>query len=140
MTEWLVAGEGPRGFSIDRECELRSPLEEKALVRYQRHALDTDEVRRHIAGGKQPTRLALTWNDRVSFVLTERGDVKKLELMDVEQADAGGGKESEAERFDADFALMTGELSRFLADLVEALGGEADSDVNAKQPALAAAA
>ena len=140
MTQWLLAGEGPGRFSIERECELRSPLEEKALVRYQRHALDTDEVRGHIAGGKQPTRLALTWNDRVSFVLTERGDVKKLELMDVEQADAGGGKESEAERFDADFALMTGELSRFLADLVEALGGEADRDANAKQLALAAAA
>ena len=38
----MRVGEGPGGFSIDRECELRSPLEEKALVRYQRHNLDSD--------------------------------------------------------------------------------------------------
>jgi recombination associated protein RdgC len=132
MTEWLMRGEGPGSFSIDRECELRSPVEEKALVRYQRHALDSDEVRGHLKAGKQPTRLALTWNDRVSFVLSERGEVKKLELIDVEQADAGSDTESAADRFDADFALMTGELSRFLAELVEALGGEADKDDAAK--------
>jgi recombination associated protein RdgC len=126
MTEWLLAGEGPGGFSIDRECELRSPLEEKALVRYQRHVLDSDEVRGHLAAGKQPTRLALTWNDRVSFVLTEHGDLKRLELVDAGEADATSENESEADRFDADFALMTGTLSGLLADLVEALGGEAE--------------
>ena len=30
---------------------------------------------------------------------------------------------SDDERFDSDIALMTGELQRMLADLVEALGG-----------------
>jgi recombination associated protein RdgC len=29
------------------------------------------------------------------------------------------------ERFDGDFMLMTGELSKMMADVVEALGGEA---------------
>jgi recombination associated protein RdgC len=140
MTAWLLEGEGPGGFTIDRECELRSPLEEKALVRYQRHPLDTDEVKAHLRAGKQPTRLAMTWRDRVSFVLTERGEVKKLELIDVEQADAGSETESAADRFDADFALMTGELSRFLADLVEVLGGEAESQPAARLPSHAALA
>jgi recombination associated protein RdgC len=140
MTEWLMEGDAPARFTIDRECELRSPVEEKALVRYQRHALDTDEVRAHLTAGKQPTRLALTWNDRVSFVLNERGEVKKLELLDVEQADAGSPNESEADRFDADFALMTGELSRFLADLVEALGGEAEGAAQPTPERLPAAA
>ena len=32
---------------------------------------------------------------------------------------------SDDERFDNDMMLMTGELSKMLADLVEALGGEA---------------
>ncbi len=132
MTQWLMEGEGPGGFSIDRDCELRSPLEEKALVRYQRHPLDSEEVRNHLKAGKQPTRLALTWKDRVSFVLSERGEVKKLELIDVEEADASSESESAADRFDADFALMTGELSRFLTDLLEALGGEAEKEAAAR--------
>jgi recombination associated protein RdgC len=133
MTQWLMDGDGPGGFSIDRECELRSPLEEKALVRYQRHNLDSDEVRAHLAGGKQPVRLALTWRDRVSFVLTERGEVKKLDLIDVEADGESGEKEDAADRFDADFALMTGELSRFLTELVEALGGEEGDDAAEKR-------
>ncbi len=71
MATWLSTKEAPPDFTVDRECELKAPDESKAVVRYTRHALDTDEVAQHIAMGKMPTRLALTWNDRVSFVLTE---------------------------------------------------------------------
>lgn len=123
MREWLTTDEAPAGFSIDQDCELRSDLEEKATVRYAHHPLDTDEVKKHISDGKSPTRLAMTWADRVSFVLTERLEVKKLDFLDVvkEQMDA---TESAEEQFTADFALQSLELSRFLPDLVEALGGE----------------
>lgn len=123
MREWLVTNEAPAGFSVDQDCELRSDLEEKATVRYAHHPLDTDEVKKHISDGKSPTRLAMTWADRVSFVLTERMEVKKLDFLDVvkEQMDA---TESAEEQFTADFALQALELSRFLPDLVDALGGE----------------
>ena len=76
MTQWLAAGHAPGSFSIDRDCELQAAAEERPAVRYVRHNLDSDEVRNHIAGGKTATRLALTWNDRVSFVLTEQLQVK----------------------------------------------------------------
>ena len=49
MSAWLTSGEAPSGFSVDRECELKSPDESKSAVRYARHALDIDEVRQHIA-------------------------------------------------------------------------------------------
>ena len=35
-----------------------------------------------------------------------------------------GARVNPADQFEADFALMTGELSALLADLVKALGGE----------------
>ncbi|MDD5297624.1 MAG: recombination-associated protein RdgC [Rhodocyclaceae bacterium] len=123
MRTWLNAKEAPAGFSIDRDCDLRSDLEDKSTVRYSNHPLDTDEVKNHLADGKAPTRLAMTWADRLSFVLTERMEVKNLEFLDVLKEQSGPA-ESEEEQFDADFAIMALELSRFLLALVDALGGE----------------
>ena len=82
------------------------------------------DIRDHIGAGKQPVRLGLTWNDRVSFVLTEQLHVKRLSFLEILQRESGEEVENEDERFDIDFALMTGELSRMLADLVKVLGGE----------------
>lgn len=124
MTAWLAADEAPAAFTIDEDTELRSPSQDKAMVRYVRHAIDAEEVRRHIGNGKQCTRLALTWADRVSFVLTETLALKKVAPLDVLQDGAQGSEGGAAERFDADFALMTGELSALIDNLIEALGGE----------------
>ena len=127
MSEWLSTHEAPPGFSVDRECELKAADESRAVVRYTRHALDTDEVSQHITMGKVPTRLALTWNDRVSFVLTEALQLKKLALLDVVLEDkpaAAGDRKDDG--FDTDIALITGELRQMLPALMEVLGGEAE--------------
>lgn len=121
MADWLVSQEAPQGFSVDRECELKAADESKAVVRYTRHALDTDEVKQHIEGGKMPTRLALTWNDRVSLVLTEGLQLKKLAFLDVVFEGTTAGKD---DGFDADVAIATGELQMLLPTLLAALGGE----------------
>jgi recombination associated protein RdgC len=122
MAEWLVAGEAPANFSIDRDCELKAVDGEKPVVRYARHALDIDEIREHIQAGKQPTRLALTWRDRVSFTLTEGLQLKKIAFLD--GVFEGQAKASADESFDADAAIATGELAPMIDDLIEALGGE----------------
>lgn len=121
MADWLLNQGAPVGFSVDRECELKAADESKAVVRYTRHALDTDEVKQHIEGGKMPTRLALTWNDRVSLVLTEGLQLKKLAFLDVVFEGAKAGKD---EGFDADVAIATGELQKLLPAMLAALGGE----------------
>jgi recombination associated protein RdgC len=125
MTGWLAANEAPAGFSIDRDCELLAPGEEKSLVRYVRHPLESAEIRDHIESGKQVTKLAMTWNDRISFVLNENMQVKRLAFLDLIKEESEQQAETADEQFDADFAIMSGELARFLPDLVEALGGEA---------------
>ncbi|MGE5493558.1 MAG: recombination-associated protein RdgC [Actinomycetota bacterium] len=124
MADWLASGEGPAGFTIDRDCELKAVGEEKAAVRYVRHPLEGSDVKDHLASGKLPTRLALTWNDRISFILTEKLEIKRLTFLDLLKEEAEKSAEVADEQFDADFALMTGELARFLPDLLEALGGE----------------
>lgn len=117
------------GFTIDRECELKSADEAKSIVRYGRHPLDIDEVKAHIEAGKLPTKLALTWDDRVSLLLTENLLVKKLTFLETvfDGQDEGG--------FDADVAIATGELSKLLPDLIEALGGEGRTALGEGLPA-----
>ena len=124
MADWLAGGDAPAGFTIDRDCELKASGDEKSAVRYVRHPLEGDEIKTHLASGKVPTRLALTWDDRISFVLTEKLEIKRLAFLDLLKEQAERSAEHADEQFDADFALMTGELSRFLPQLVEALGGK----------------
>lgn len=130
MADWLAAGEGPAGFSIDQDCELKAVTEDKAAVRYVRHTLEGDEVKAHLTAGKLPTRLALTFDGRASFVLTDKGEVKRLQFLDVVQEQLDGGNDAAAELFDAHFALMTGELRRLIPAVVDSLGGE----LKAQQP------
>jgi recombination associated protein RdgC len=124
MTAWLETDEAPVGFTVDQDTELRATGESKAAVRYVKHALEPDDIRRHIKAGKQCTRLAMTWNDKISFVLTESLAIKGIKPLDVIKESEAGTRNDE-ERFDGEMMLMTGELSRMLADIVEALGGEA---------------
>jgi recombination associated protein RdgC len=121
MASWLITQESPTAFSVDRECELKAADESKSVVRYVRHPLDTDEVKQHVAGGKLPTRLALTWQGRVSFSLTEGMQLKKITFSDVVFEATSIEKD---EGFDADVAIATGELRQLIPDLFEALGGE----------------
>ena len=124
MSRWILSGEVDGPFSLDQDLELRAPDATKATVRYARHGLEGKDIREHIAAGKQPVRLGLTWNDRISFVLTEELHVKRLSFLDILKRESSDEIEDDDERFDIDFALMTGELARMLADLVKALGGE----------------
>ena len=125
MADWLATQAPPAGFSIDRECELKSHDESKAVVRYSRHALDIEEVSSHIAGGKVPTKLALTWMDRVSFVLTDTLQIKKIAFLEgVFGGLVNGLGQEKEDGFDADAAIATGELKQLIPELLAALGGE----------------
>jgi recombination associated protein RdgC len=118
MAAWLTKQIAPESFSLDRDVELKSTDEDKAVVRYARHSLALDEIVNHIAEGKMPTRLSLTWDDRLAFILTSEMTVKKIDVL---KAKTDSGDDS---GFDADVAIATGELKEFLPALLNALGGE----------------
>jgi recombination associated protein RdgC len=71
----------------------------------------------------------MTWNSRVSFVLTDTLALKKIKLLDVvleNSSPADGADDS----FDADVAIATGELQHLLPDLIDALGGQKEAAVS----------
>ncbi|MCX5592487.1 recombination-associated protein RdgC [Alcaligenes endophyticus] len=123
MTQWLLDDEAPDGFSIDQDAELRSTGDSGAAVKYVKHSTDVDEVRKHVAAGKQCTRLALTWADRISFVLDSGLEIKRLAPLDI-LTEKKEQLSNDDELFAADFALMTAEVAQMLVGLVDALGGE----------------
>ena len=140
MSHWLSTREAPWHFSVDRDCELKAADEQKSSVRYARHTLEIDEVAQHIAAGKVPTQLALTWNERVSFVLTEAGQMRKLKMLDVVLKEAEDAKGKGDDNFDGNAAILSGELSQLIPDLLEALGGEGLAGESADEPGARAVA
>ena len=93
-------------------------------MRYVRHALDGQDIQDHLAAGKLPTRLAMTFDDRVSFILTEKMEIKRVAFLDVIKEEAEKQADAADMQMEADFALMSGELSRLIPALIEVLGGE----------------
>ncbi|MBA0182688.1 recombination-associated protein RdgC [Pectobacterium versatile] len=125
LTEWVRNGKAPAGFALQEEAELKAVLEEGGILRSKHQDLTSDEITNHIDAGKLVTKLALEWRERISFVLADDGSLKKLKFSDVllEQND-DIDRADEVARFDADFVLLTGELSTLISELVAALGGE----------------
>lgn len=130
MTTWIANDWTPANFTIDQDAELRGVGVGKATVRYVRHSLDGADVAHHIVAGKQCTRLAMTWSDKVSLVLNEDGAVKRIAPLDV-LTESLHMTENDADRRDTDLALMCGEFRAMLADLTAALGGFAPLDAAA---------
>ncbi len=126
FTGWLNESlDLPASIELGTECELKDPSEDGGVVRCKGLDLKCEEIQNHLAAGMQVTKLSLTWDDNVSFVLDEEFGIRRLKfgetlqekLDDVDSDDA-------AAKFDAAFSLMTLELSRLIPGMLDAMGGE----------------
>lgn len=129
MTGWLSSQDKEEdnyiehGFTVERSCELRSDDEEKSVVRFKNHNLDNDEVRKHVAEGKLPVKLALSYQGRIAFELDQAMTIKGIKYLEGVFDKRGDNEDS---GFDADVTLATGELKPLIKDLIDALGGEVE--------------
>lgn len=122
LTGWLAGEALPDGLELGDECELRDPVDRGAVIKASRQELGAEEIAKHLEAGKQCTRLALTLDDHVSFVLCDDLVIRKLKFLDgaVEQLE-NTERDSQRAELDARYALMVGELRRLFAVVGEAL-------------------
>lgn len=122
LTGWIAGEPLPEGLALGDECELRDAIDGGAKVRCTAHELQSDEIAKHLESGKQVTRLALNFEDHVSFVLGEDLVVRKLKFLDG-ALDQLENTESDGMRAELDtrFALMGAELKRLFVVIASAL-------------------
>ncbi|BCG63293.1 MAG: recombination associated protein RdgC [Methyloprofundus sp.] len=125
MTQWLLQNETPADILIEDECELRAPEEAGGIIRCKRQDLAAPEIKNHLDTGKQVIKLAVSWSDRLSFIVDENLSIKRLKFLDLIQDQVTDTDAATAEeQFDVDFTIMSQELSSFLPRLLEIFGGE----------------
>ncbi len=125
MTRWLASARPAPGFELGEECELRDNADISCVIRCKNQDLTTAEIGGHLKAGMHVSKLALSWQDRIEFLLDEKLVVKRLRFSDLVQEQASEIEADDvATRFDVDFSIMTLELRAFFKALVDALGGE----------------
>ena len=123
LTNWLNKMTPPEGFEIGLDADLQEPDEGGAQVKLKQHDLSSDEVQNHLENGKQVTKLALDWNERIKFMLAEDGSIKRISYSEVlKDENADIPKEDMLVKLDADFMLVSEELKLMLEDLLASLG------------------
>ena len=139
LTQWLAHDNCPSGFSIDDFCELQKPDKEKSIIKCQQHDVTNERIRAHVDEGMQVTKLGMTWNDRLSFVIEQDFSIKRIRFLDlVQEQKADLEIESPEEQFTADFSIFAAEFAAFIPELAQCFGGFAEQAfVDNKMPALA---
>lgn len=123
MTAWLAKGETPHWLTLLEEAELKS-FDTDSIIRCKRQDLESEEIAMHLNSGKFVTKLGLEWENHFSFVLNEDATLSRLKFADeIREKNDYVLKEDIAQRFDADFLLMTEELRLFSEKLIDTLGG-----------------
>ncbi|MFQ1046698.1 recombination-associated protein RdgC [Avibacterium paragallinarum] len=124
MSHWVSNEATPNWLIPLEDAELRGS-QDNAVIRCKQQALDAEEILSLLQAGKAITKLALEWEGNLSFILNEDGTMKRLKFADeVREKNDDILKEDIAQRFDADFVLMAGILSKLTENLLDEFGGE----------------
>lgn len=135
MTQWLGEAESrPADLVLGDQVELKAKGDD-GVLRARQVDLDSDEIQQLLESGRQASKLAVSLEGRLSFVLHDDLALKSLRFGDalIEEADHADDGDDALARLETDFILMAQALSDDIPRLIEWLGGEAQREA-ATQP------
>lgn len=136
MMHWLLSGGYPDIFTIEDNAVLEDYNNSSHVIRCRNQDLFAKEIQSIIKDGCVPIQISLNWQDRITFNLNQDFTLTSLKYADVVIETAKEGEaETEAERFDADYCIMTETLHHFITDLMDQIC-ESD-DVKKKERTVA---
>lgn len=119
VTSWLKTKDYPTEFAIEKACYLQDPDHEDRRIRCQEQDLFAGSIQALIKDGCEVKQIALSWHDRVNFVLS--ADDFTLRSISYEEEITAQATEMEAEtkqqQFIADFFIMSATVRELLTDL-----------------------
>ncbi|WP_448906372.1 recombination-associated protein RdgC [Haemophilus parahaemolyticus] len=123
MTDWVAKGYTPAWLNLLEEAELKS-FESGSIIRCKNQLLESEEITPHLQAGKFVTKIAIDWENHFSCVSNEEAVISRLKFADeIHEKNDDILKEDIAQRFDADFLLMTEELKHFTQKIIKEFGG-----------------
>lgn len=119
MTDWVTEKSIGDNFQLGTEAEFHALGDDGAIVRVKNQELDSDEIKAHLDADKFVVKLALEWDEALSCILCDDLAIKRVKFFDViHEQNEDIDKDDIVARLDADFALMAGEINRFIDDLL----------------------
>ncbi|MGM0986176.1 MAG: recombination-associated protein RdgC [Pseudomonadota bacterium] len=134
MTTWLGdSGSRPADLVLGDQVELKAKGDD-GVLRARQVDLDSDEIQQLLESGRQASKLALSIEGRLSFVLHDDLAVKSLRFDDalIDEASQADDGDDAVVRLETDFLLMTQALAENIERLIEWLGGEAGNAGDAR--------
>lgn len=128
MTAWLKTGAAPDGFTLLDSVVLAGEKDGKKASKAKLTDMDltSEEVQLHLAMGRKASKLALAWENKMSFKLTDKLVVESIKFEDLLQDDAAqaAGSGDVMQHFDASMTIMSKTLGAVVTALTSVFGGE----------------
>lgn len=135
MSCWLLEGYTPSNFSIDDEGEIIAAGGEGAQIKIAKQDMEASDITQLLQAGRVVRKLAMTWNDRIGFVVATGFNLSKLHWHEkVELRIAEAGSETAEDRRDASMTIMTGDLRELVYALGECFNGITLPEEDPKHP------
>ncbi len=113
LTDWVHSKKLPAEFVVLDNFVIED-VKTGGVIRGQKQEIFSEDIQSLFDGSRSVIQLGLSWCDLVSLVLKQDFSIKSLKFLQDVKAEASDiFTETNAQRFDADFAIMTETLRNF---------------------------
>ncbi|SDH25232.1 recombination-associated protein RdgC [Nitrosomonas sp. Nm132] len=119
FTNWVQTSEPPHSFSIDDRALLKNH-EGGGTIRITNNNINLDDIKELIENGRSCVELAMTYDDKFSFVLTKDLVLKRIGYIGLEDRDPDM---DEMSIFDAEIILSANAAREAFSAINSVLGG-----------------